>query len=151
MSIKKSKGKSRAAAKKSSKESANKLAKESAEKSEGGSTSEPEKPGDLVQVRQKIDDLVRGSAEDIAAEVIRVAKKGQLAPAKYLFEMAGVYPLTEETGPKAHEDSLAQILLKRLGLPLEPVVVEEDSPVCDTSVAEAQGAEVVGSEKDTVK
>jgi hypothetical protein len=75
---------------------------------------------DIVKVRESIANLVGASAEIIATQVIEVAKSGQLAPAKYLFEMAGLYPATEETAAKSQGDTLAHTLLRRLGLPTEP-------------------------------
>jgi hypothetical protein len=109
MVMKKRKGKSKAAAKKSAK---NKV-------------QSTKKPVDMVQVRENINSLVGNSAEDIASGVIEVAKTGQLASAKYLFEAVGLYPATEETRAKAPEDSLAYTLLRRIGLPTEPVICDE--------------------------
>jgi hypothetical protein len=80
---------------------------------------------DIVKVRESIANLVGASAELIATRVIEVAKSGQLAPAKYLFEMAGLYPATEETAAKPQGDSLAHTLLRRMGLPTEPGSCEE--------------------------
>jgi hypothetical protein len=77
---------------------------------------------DIVKVRENITNLVGASAEVIATEVINVAKAGQLAPAKYLFEMIGLYPATEETTAKPQEDSLAHVLLRRMRVPTEPGV-----------------------------
>jgi|SRR5271170_2366822 len=82
-------------------------------------------PADLAEVRKNIATLVRSAAEEIAAGVIKAAKRGQLAPAKYLFETVGLYLATEET-PAKPEHSLAYTLLKRMGLPTEPVMCEED-------------------------
>jgi len=84
------------------------------------------KPVDMVQLRENINKLVGESAKDIATKVIEVAKTGQLASAKYLFEAVGLYPATEETRAKAPEDSLAYTLLRRMGLPTEPVICDED-------------------------
>jgi hypothetical protein len=68
----------------------------------------------------------RSAAEAIARRAIEEAKSGQLAPAKNFSEAVGLYPETAETasGP---EDSLAYTLLKRLGLPTEPLIGEEDT------------------------
>jgi hypothetical protein len=90
------------------------------------STPVTKKPADMVQVRENISDLVRGSAEGIATKVIEVAMTGQLASAKYLFEAVGLYPATEQTAAIPVEDSLAHTLLRRMGLPLDPVVTDED-------------------------
>jgi hypothetical protein len=82
------------------------------------------KPVDVVQARANVADLVRNSAGEIAMGMIEGAKAGQLASAKYLFEVAGLYPATEETEVERAEDSLAYTLLKRMGLPTEPVISE---------------------------
>jgi hypothetical protein len=98
-------------------------AKKSAKKSAG-----TKKPKDIVEVRENINKLVRASAELIAIEVIKVALTGQLATAKYLFEAAGLYPATEQTAAPPASGSLAFTLLKRMGLPTEPVIFDEDEP-----------------------
>jgi hypothetical protein len=103
-------------------------------------TEKPEKPAkakrekasakkkgkDVVEVRESINELVMDSAVAIAVGVIEVAKTGQLASAKYLFEAAGIYPATEQTAMRPIETSLAHTLLTRMGLPLEPVICGED-------------------------
>jgi hypothetical protein len=111
VSVKKAKGKAKGAAKKSAKKSA-----------------ATKKLKDVVEVRENINKLVRASAELIAAEVIKVALTGQLATAKYLFEAVGLYPVTEQTAATPAAGSLAFTLLKRMGLPTEPVIRDEDEP-----------------------
>lgn len=81
---------------------------------------------DVVEVRENIAELVKIAAKDIATEVIKVAKTGQLASAKYLFEAAGIYPATEQTAMRPIETSLAHTLLTRMGLPLDPVICSEE-------------------------
>jgi hypothetical protein len=108
-------------------------AKVSTEKDEGKDT---KKPVDMVQAREKVSDLVRKSAAAIATGVINSAKRGQLASAKYLFEAVGLYPATGQTPEGPAEYSLAHTLLRRMGLPLEPVVVDDD----DAPVAAAASA-----------
>jgi len=92
-------------------------------------------PKDFVQVRKSIAAMVREAAEEIVTGVIEKAKSGQLAQAKYLFEAVGLYPPTAETMTPAPEDSLAFTLLKRMGLPTEPVICEEYPLVSVTSAA----------------
>jgi len=73
--------------------------------------------------------MVGNSATELVAGMINAAAAGELAPAKYLFEMAGLYPATEETeATDPQEDSLAHILLKRMGLPIEPAIQNTNSP-----------------------
>jgi len=81
---------------------------------------------DIVQVRENINELVKDSAKDIATEVIKVAKTGQLASAKYLVEAAGIYPATEQATTNPIERSLAHTLLRRMGLPLDSVICDEE-------------------------
>ena len=85
-------------------------------------------PVDFAEVRKIIATLVRISAKHITEEVIKVAETGQLAPAKYLFEAVGLYPPTELTAVRPIETTLAHTLLTRMGLPLDPVVCDEDAP-----------------------
>jgi hypothetical protein len=92
-------------------------------------SSSKKKGKDIVQVRENINELVKDSAKDIATEVIKVAKTGQLASAKYLFEAAGIYPATEQATTNPIERSLAHTLLRRMGLPLDPVVCDEEPTV----------------------
>jgi hypothetical protein len=107
--VKKAKGKGTGTAKKAAKKSA-----------------EEKKGKDIAQVRENINELVKESAEDIATSVIEVAKTGQLASARYLFEAAGLYPATELAAARPLETTLAHTLLRRMGLPLDPVVCDED-------------------------
>lgn len=139
--MKKANGKNRGAAKKSA-------------KNNGGKT---KKPVDLAQVRGDIANLVGDSAADIAIEVIKVAKTGQLAQVKYLFEVAGLYPATEGTAAtQPQEGSLAHTLLRRMGLPLEPVIRDEDVEPAAAAAGEGKviviktsPAKVSESEDDT--
>jgi hypothetical protein len=118
VSKKKARGKRKGTAKTSGKASAKRSTKRRA--------SPKKKPVDLVQVRENINNLVGESAEAIATGVINVAKAGQLTSAKYLFEAIGLYPATEQTAPRQLENSLAHTLLTRMGLPLDPVICDED-------------------------
>ena len=113
---KKAKGKSKRTAKKT-------VAKKAPAKRRAASK---KKGKDIAQVRANISELVKDSAKDIATEVIKVAKTGQLASAKYLFEAAGIYPATEQAATNPIERSLAHTLLTRMGLPLDPVICDEE-------------------------
>lgn len=70
-------------------------------------------------LRQQITQLVADDALEMVSSTIEQVKHGQYQALKYLFEMVGLYPATstEET-PQA--DSLAKILLSRLGIGEEP-------------------------------
>jgi hypothetical protein len=108
---------------------------------------EPIKPVDFTQVRKNIAALVGHSAEAIAKSLIIVATKGQLAPAKYLFEAVGLYPLTAETSPQ-EEESLAFTLLQRLGLPTDPVFGEDGAPRWEGFGDAVQGRDEDSGEKE---
>jgi hypothetical protein len=83
-------------------------------------------PVDFVEARKNIATLVRMSVNEIVVGFIKLAKNGEVGPAKYLFEVCGLYPATAETSAKP-ENSLAYSLLKRLGLPTDPVVCDDDA------------------------
>ena len=90
----------------------------------------PKKGKDLNKVREGIDNKIKDSAQLIANKVIEVAKTtGQLASAKYLFEAVGLYPANEQSEARPIETTMAHQLLTRMGIPLEPVVRDEDGEV----------------------
>lgn len=129
MSTRKAKGKGKRSAKKSAKKCAKRSPQTPAKKSAG----KTKNPVDIVQTRENINNMVGHSAPAIAAKVIENAKTGQLASAKYLFEAVGLYPANEQTAVKPKEDSLAYTLLRRLGLPTESVMRDEDgNPVLES-------------------
>jgi len=84
-----------------------------------------------AEVRNDIAKIVERGAKKIAKAVMSQAITGQLAPARYLFEVAGVYPpSTDGSHATADEDCLAKTLLHRLDIPDEPVVRDdEDEPL----------------------
>jgi hypothetical protein len=96
---------------------------------------QPPKPVDAAQARENVASLVRGSATEIATGVLTLAKAGQLASVKYLFEMAGLYPAIEEAARTLPENSLAHTLLRRMGQPTEPATCADDqaaiAPACN--------------------
>lgn len=93
-----------------------------------------------IELRKDIAKIVGSGAKKMTLAVMDQAMHGQLAPAKYLFEVAAIYPpATDGSQSTAEEDSLAQTLLHRLNIPLEPVKLdEEDEPA--TMVIPASGS-----------
>ena len=80
-----------------------------------------------AEVRKSIAILVKSEAEEMAEAVIGEGKKGQLATVKYLFEMAKIFPeATDGSQASADEECLAATLLRRLDLPDEPVMRDEE-------------------------
>jgi hypothetical protein len=95
-------------------------------------------------VRKDISQMVESEATVMARAVIDEGKKGQLATVKYLFEMAEIYPAsTDGSQATADEDSLAKTLLRRLNLPEEPIVRDDEGD--EVKPADEQG-EGCGSE-----
>jgi hypothetical protein len=78
-------------------------------------------------VREGISKLVKSHAEKMTEAVIEEGEKGQLAPVKYLFEMAHIFPPPADGSEStSEEDSLAKTLLDRLNVPDKPVVHDEE-------------------------
>jgi hypothetical protein len=89
---------------------------------------EAQEPANPVEMRQRVIEMVGAELENIARAVVDEAKRGQLATVKYLFELSGVYPLaTEHSQDRPEEgETLARMLLTRLGIPLEPAISPND-------------------------
>ena len=69
-----------------------------------------------ADVRKEVSQLVKAQAAGMTQAVIEEGMKGQLAPVRYLFEMASIFP-TAPNGEQAttEEDCLAKMLLDRIG------------------------------------
>ena len=83
--------------------------------------SKSRKPVDLQAVRAMVANTVAGQALGITSALAEEAKKGELAHAKFLFEMIGLYPVTETPASEEDQDAqegndLARVLLQRLAL-----------------------------------
>ena|SRR5436309_12256550 len=90
-------------------------------------TRRPRKDLNPAEVRKDIAKIVGAGALKMAQAVMGTAMTGQLAPAKYLLEVAGVYPPAGDGSMStSEEDSLAKTLLERLNLPTEPVKLDEE-------------------------
>jgi hypothetical protein len=86
------------------------------------------KQADPAQVREEIAGIVKSGAKGITAAVMDQALHGELAPAKYLFEVAGVYPpASDGTQATEEEDCLAKALLDRLEPPRQAAEPQENS------------------------
>ncbi|HKW16221.1 MAG TPA: hypothetical protein VJO35_01810 [Terriglobales bacterium] len=83
----------------------------------GTRTEDARPPLELAALRRKITELVAQNAVPMVQQAIdAVREEGQYQAMKYLFEMIGLYPASADDESGA-EDSVAQILLSRLGLP----------------------------------
>jgi hypothetical protein len=80
-----------------------------------------------TEVRRELSQIVMAGAVEMTTAVSVEAKKGQLAPTKYLLELAGVFPGNADGSVATdEEDCLAKTLLQRLNIPTEPVKLDED-------------------------
>jgi hypothetical protein len=85
------------------------------------------KPVDLQAIRETIANLVGVEAVEICSALAEEARKGELAPAKFRFEMSGLYPVSAVAAGEDEEvdadgedgEDLAKVLLQRLKLPVE--------------------------------
>ena len=75
---------------------------------------------DLAEIRQQITNLVGNDAVGMVEITMEEVGKGHYLGMKYLFEMIGLYPATGEDGALV-PDSMAAVLLRRLGLPEPPM------------------------------
>ena len=62
----------------------------------------------------------------MAQAVIGEGEKGQLAPTKYLLELAGVFPASDGSAPTEQEESLAETLFRKLNVPTTPVKLSDE-------------------------
>jgi hypothetical protein len=114
------------------------------------STQKSKKDRDPAEVRKNIAIRVKAQAEAMADAVIGEGKKGQLATVKYLFEVAKIFPeATDGSQATAEEESLAKTLLRRLDLPDEPVVRDEEDPPKAVTPAEKAAPKPAEQEEDS--
>ena len=74
----------------------------------------------LTEIRRQITYLVGNGAVGMVESTMEQVGKGHYLGMKYLFEMIGLYPATG-ADDEPMEDTLAAILLRRLGLPEAPM------------------------------
>ena len=99
------------------------------------------KESNPAEVRKDISKIVQSGARRIAKAVMEQAGSGQLAPAKYLFEVAGIYPaLTDGTFATEDEDCLAKTLLNRLNLPDKPIALDDEDEMGRVASPTAEGS-----------
>lgn len=81
---------------------------------------------EVQKVRNSVTNLILSNSQEMAARVVQsVTEGGQVAALKYLWEMSGLFPF--EAGENGERDSLAKILLARMGLQGKvPVIAGDD-------------------------
>ena len=132
--------------KRSGQRKANKTAKKNSSSTKKSGKSER----DEKEVRKECSKLIKDGATLLTAAVIEEGKKGQLGPVKYLFEMANIFPQAQDgSETTAKEESLAETLLHRWGIPTEPVVADEyekeEPPVLASGPAAEQTEEAAST------
>ena len=104
------------------------MKKASAKKStnkKASAKSKSRKPVDMQALRESIANLVGVETLNICNALAEEAKKGELAPARFLFEMSGLYSVSASVGDQDSDadgedgEDLAKVLLQRLALPVE--------------------------------
>jgi hypothetical protein len=83
-------------------------------------------PVDMRDLRGAVRNVVCSDAMGMVEATIQQAHKGHYQAMKCLFEMIGLFPATA-TPDVPQEDSLAAMLLTRLGMAHEPVAQEHEN------------------------
>ena len=95
-----------------------------------------------AEARNEVSRIVEAHAGKLAAAVVEEGEKGRLPDVKYLFEVANIYPpAADGSQVSAREESLAETLLDRLGIPKDPVVADELAKEENVSPVEAEEEE----------
>jgi hypothetical protein len=91
-----------------------------------GTGSKAKTAEEVQQIRNTVTNLILDSSEDMTKRVMKsVIEGGQVAALKFLWEMSGMFPF--EAGEDGERESLAKILLSRMGLQGQvPVIAEDD-------------------------
>jgi len=122
-----------------------KTAKKTAKKSHG----KVKRETNPAEVRKEVAKMVEADAAEMAQAVIEEGKKGQLAPVKFLFEVANIYPSAQDgTQATPEEDCLAKILLGRLTPPAKPVEEDEENAQGSGTAAKDEGTRAAEAEDE---
>jgi hypothetical protein len=79
-----------------------------------------------AEVRKQVRKIIEEHAQKMAEAVAGEGEKGQVGPVKYLFEVAHIHPpVTDGSEATEREESLAETLLDRFGIPKDPVAADE--------------------------
>jgi hypothetical protein len=80
-----------------------------------------------ADVRKQVSEMVQSQAAELTQAVVEEGMKGQVAPVRYLFEMANIFPAQANVEQASEEeDCLAKILLSRIEAPAKPEKEEDD-------------------------
>ena len=113
-------------------------------------TPRAKKQANSAEVRNDIAKIVKSGAKKITKAVMEQAMTGQLAPAKYLFEMAAIYPpSTDGSETTKDEECFAKTLMDRLNLPDKPIALDEEDEGEKGAKPSAAGDEEKTGEKES--
>jgi len=81
---------------------------------------------EIQKMRNIVTNMILSNSKAMVSRVVKsVTEGGQVAALKYLWEMSGMFPF--EAGENGERDSLAKILLARMGLQGKvPVIAGDD-------------------------
>jgi hypothetical protein len=93
--------------------------------------SEASVPANLEEMRERVRKVVAEKIDDMAEAAADEAAKGHVAQLKYLFEVIGLFPATEEAKAEPeYGNDLAKTLLDRFHFPASlPAEEEEDEEI----------------------
>ena len=99
---------------------------------------------EIQKVRNKVNNLIFNKSQEMATRVVQsVTEGGQVAALKYLWEMSGLFPF-ESSDENGERESLAKILLERMGLQAKiPANADDDG---DVESEEDEEEELQGSD-----
>jgi hypothetical protein len=83
-------------------------------------------PEEIQRVRNKITNVIMDESPEMAKRLVRsVNERGNVATLKYLWEVAGLFPVPAEAEDDK-DDTLAKTLLQRMGLSTDMPGEEDD-------------------------
>jgi len=95
---------------------------------------------EIQKVRNIVINMILANSKQMTARVVKsVTEGGQVAALKYLWEMSGMFPF--EAGENGERESLAKILLARMGLQGRVPVIPGDDEGDVESEDEVQNSE----------
>jgi hypothetical protein len=117
------------------------------EKAAGEKAPEKDTPKDFAEVRRNFANEVRLASNEILSALIVGAKGGQVAAAKYLYEVVGAYPASEKTLGTS-EESIVYSLYKQL-VEEHPSVAEADTEGDEAKQGKTTDAVAVRQKSET--
>ena len=103
--------------------------RKSQQREKGTVSGEAPAPAAIEKVRNQVTNVIMGSSVEMARRSVQSVKEGgNITALKYLWEVAGLFPVVAAQADHEEPDRLAKILLERLGAP------EEIGPESETNL-----------------